>query len=73
MGYGALGSNDLFHLGPRKEPEGQETVSNVKPLMAQQMTAYSPYSRYSTSSSNPASSYTGASSPTNLGYQTALA
>lgn len=80
--YGAVGTNDVYQAsGARKELEGQrETVSvlpNMKNLVAPQMTAYAPYSGYSTSASNSAassasSSYSGGSSAS-LGYQTALA
>lgn len=77
--YGASGANEAFQVGTRRESsalEGQEqqamVLPNVKPLVSPQM-AYAPYSAYSTTSSNGASSsYNGASSSSSLGYQTAV-
>lgn len=74
MNYGALTAGELYQLGARKELEGQEGVAaTVKPLVAQQMAAYSPYSGYTAANSAAAQGYTGATSSANLGYQTALA
>lgn len=77
--YGAAAANDAFQVGTRRENnalEGQEQQSmvlpNVKSLVSPQM-AYAPYSAYSTTSSNGASSsYNGGSSSTSLGYQTGM-